>query len=195
MRVGEDQRGRLFTELLYVEFELRPPPAGKDPRSFYLAEYPAFADQIRGMSFSSELNETVHFARSDDETEKRPRTFSRFQLEKSVGRGGMGEVWKAYDPRLDRHVAVKIPRKALPSDEDLHRFIREGRAAAQLRHPNIVPGARSVARRMAPFTSFPTISKAAICGPTWIPPASPIAMRPRFVRPSPGPYITRTTAE
>src|SRR5262245_17968004 len=76
-RVGEDRRGQLFVELLYVEFELRPPPAGEDPQDFYLAKYPAFADQIRVMSFSRELHETVHYAAAE-ETAQRPRSFSRF---------------------------------------------------------------------------------------------------------------------
>jgi eukaryotic-like serine/threonine-protein kinase len=138
-RAPEQQRGRLFQELLYVEFEHRPPPAGKKPREFYLRAYPSFAAELAGMSFEDEGKETLLFRPTERRSAHQPRPFSRFQLEGSLGSGAMGEVWKAYDPRLDRHVAVKFPRSAMVSEEDRHRFLREGRAAAQLRHPNILP--------------------------------------------------------
>ena len=47
-------------------------------------------------------------------------------------------MWKARDKELDRTVAIKIPRQADISAEDQEKFLREARAAAQLRHPNIV---------------------------------------------------------
>ena len=49
-----------------------------------------------------------------------------------VGAGGMGEVWKARDPRVDRFVAIKCLRI-----EDAERFRREARAIAALNHPHI----------------------------------------------------------
>ncbi len=64
----------------------------------------------------------------------------RFDLLEEVGRGGFGTVYKAWDPELARTVAVKVPRAArLVSKEDLDRFFREARLAAQLQHPAIVP--------------------------------------------------------
>ncbi|WP_337173869.1 serine/threonine-protein kinase [Paludisphaera sp.] len=62
----------------------------------------------------------------------------RFQLRDRLGDGGFGEVFLAYDPRLDRDVALKILRQARPNDRVLERFFREARAAARLDHPNIV---------------------------------------------------------
>ena len=47
-------------------------------------------------------------------------------------------VWKARDPQLDRMVAIKFPHKARLDLSETEKFLREARAAAQLRHPNIV---------------------------------------------------------
>jgi WD40 repeat protein/tRNA A-37 threonylcarbamoyl transferase component Bud32 len=68
-----------------------------------------------------------------------PRTFGKFQLLERVGVGGFGTVWRALDVRLNRIVALKIPHPHLiETAEDVARFYREARAAAQLRHPGIV---------------------------------------------------------
>ena len=63
----------------------------------------------------------------------------KYRLERLLGRGGMGEVWAARDPDLDRRVAVKVLSGALThSAEGLARLQREGRAMARLRHPNVI---------------------------------------------------------
>lgn len=62
-----------------------------------------------------------------------------YEIRGSVGRGAMGEVYRAHDPRLNRDVAIKIlSHAALPTSEALARFEREARAVAALNHPNIV---------------------------------------------------------
>jgi WD40 repeat protein len=67
------------------------------------------------------------------------RPLGKFQLLERVGTGAFGAVWKARDTVLDRVVALKIPHTGLlTANEDLERFLREARAAAQLRHPGIV---------------------------------------------------------
>jgi WD40 repeat protein/tRNA A-37 threonylcarbamoyl transferase component Bud32 len=67
------------------------------------------------------------------------RPLGKFQLLERVGLGAFGAVWKARDTELDRIVALKIPHTGLlASEEELERFHREARAAAQLRHPGIV---------------------------------------------------------
>lgn len=67
------------------------------------------------------------------------RYLDNYQLRELLGRGGMAEVWKAYDMRLQRYVAIKLLRADLQTDPDfLSRFVREARVVASLRHPNIV---------------------------------------------------------
>src|SRR5688572_17216830 len=63
----------------------------------------------------------------------------RFQIERTLGAGGMGIVFAAHDPELDRTVAVKLLRgDAWSMGRDRARFLREARAMARLRHPNVV---------------------------------------------------------
>ncbi len=67
------------------------------------------------------------------------RTLGKYQLQERLGRGGMAEVYKAYQPGLDRFVAVKVLHPHLAEAPDfLGRFRREAQAVARLRHPHIV---------------------------------------------------------
>jgi eukaryotic-like serine/threonine-protein kinase len=62
-----------------------------------------------------------------------------YEVESLLGYGGMGEVYRARDRRLNREVAIKVLPKFLSSDPDrLRRFEQEARAAAALNHPNIL---------------------------------------------------------
>jgi eukaryotic-like serine/threonine-protein kinase len=61
-----------------------------------------------------------------------------YRLIEKLGAGGMGEVWKAEDRKLLRHVAIKILPAQLAADAEWkERFLREARTIAQLNHPNI----------------------------------------------------------
>ena len=63
----------------------------------------------------------------------------RYQIIKSIGEGGMANVYLAYDTILDRNVAVKVLRGDLSTDEKfVRRFQREALSASSLNHPNIV---------------------------------------------------------
>jgi tetratricopeptide (TPR) repeat protein len=61
----------------------------------------------------------------------------RFRVVSPLGRGGMGEVWRAHDPRLGRDVALKVLPEWLESPDSVVRFGREARALAALNHPNV----------------------------------------------------------
>ena len=63
-----------------------------------------------------------------------------YQLLEQIGEGGMGSVFKAYHPALDRYVALKIIQPAFREDQTfIGRFQREARLVAKLEHPHIVP--------------------------------------------------------
>src|SRR5947208_3823140 len=63
----------------------------------------------------------------------------KYELQHCLARGGMGEVWKAFDRQLQRHVAMKLLHPDLQATPDfLTRFEREARIIASLHHPNIV---------------------------------------------------------
>ena len=70
---------------------------------------------------------------------KRQKINDRYQIIKSIGEGGMANVYLAYDTILDRNVAVKVLRGDLATDEKfVRRFQREALSASSLSHPNIV---------------------------------------------------------
>ncbi|MDO5678205.1 MAG: protein kinase, partial [Propionibacteriaceae bacterium] len=72
-------------------------------------------------------------------TERGALLGNRYELDQVIGRGGMAEVWRARDIRLERDVAIKRLRVDLASDPTFQaRFRREAQSAAGLNHPNIV---------------------------------------------------------
>jgi len=67
------------------------------------------------------------------------KTVHHYQFLEKLGAGGMGEIWKAQDTRLNRFVAVKVLTSANAGDpERRRRFIQEAQAASALNHPNII---------------------------------------------------------
>ena len=65
------------------------------------------------------------------------RTLDRYQLQQLIGRGGMADVYMAYDTHFERQVAVKVFKR---EDEDLlRRFVREAHMMASLRNPHLIP--------------------------------------------------------
>jgi tetratricopeptide (TPR) repeat protein len=79
------------------------------------------------------------FAGSDDELE-RGTSLGRYLILDRLGSGGMGVVYVAFDPQLDRKVALKVLRSNLGSDQSRFaaRMLREAKAMARLAHPNVI---------------------------------------------------------
>jgi len=99
------------------------------------AEVEEFLDSIAMLE-----NMKQEGAASEKKPQTLPETFGRYQIQRSLGEGGMGAVYLAHDSQLDRKVALKTPK----FDRDLEptlmsRFYREARSAATLQHPNICP--------------------------------------------------------
>jgi hypothetical protein len=81
------------------------------------------------------------FSLADDELQKKPESLgsiAHYELRSRIGVGGFGTIWRAVDTKLDRIVAVKIPRSGQLEPRQELQLINEARAAAQLNHPNIV---------------------------------------------------------
>lgn len=69
-----------------------------------------------------------------------PERIDRYQIRSVLGRGGFGTVFRAWDPKLEREVALKLPHaKYLEVPQMKDRFLREARAVAGLQHPSICP--------------------------------------------------------
>ncbi len=141
-RVAKSAQADLFYELLLVELEYRRNQDERPTEEEYLREFPQFAEPIQAANFRIVKKASATAAGAKDDTVRwsahQPGSrIGHFELLERLGAGGMGEVWKVWDPRLKRPVAIKLPRIDATSEADLHRFVREGQAAAQLRHPHI----------------------------------------------------------
>jgi hypothetical protein len=88
------------------------------------------ADPARHTPFARPLDPAGH--------DPLPRPFGRYTLQRLLGKGGMGRVYLAHDPHLDRLVALKLPTPVAAPDWR-ERFLTEARAAATLTHPNVCP--------------------------------------------------------
>ncbi|HTB15883.1 MAG TPA: serine/threonine-protein kinase [Bryobacteraceae bacterium] len=86
---------------------------------------------------AADLGYTLHY--SGDESGEYPAGFRAgpYQLEKRIGRGGMGSVWLATSPQNGGRVAVKLVKRGMDTTEILRRFRMERQVLASLNHPNI----------------------------------------------------------
>jgi serine/threonine protein kinase len=113
-------------------------------REAILAEHPVFADELR--QFFADRDALERFVQSSANVAaprlpvpSRLRYFGNYELLEEIASGGMGVVYRGRQTSLGRIVAVKMIKSGqLASDEDIRRFQSEARAAANLRHPNIV---------------------------------------------------------
>src|SRR4051812_9604542 len=139
-QAADGQQSKLFYELLLVDLECRRKAGEHATREEYLRSYPNFSSQIEGVNFH--YGDSAFAPESSGQKDPTPPTgpqmgalVDHFQLIQQLGSGAMGEVWKAWDTRLRRAVAIKLPRANLLSEGELRRFLREGQAASQLKHP------------------------------------------------------------
>src|SRR5512142_3392647 len=73
-----------------------------------------------------------NFARGDT-----PPSFGRYRIDTVLGSGGMGIVYRAWDPQLGRPVAIKVVRRSGEDTAGRARLVREAQSLARLSHPNV----------------------------------------------------------
>jgi len=111
----------------------------------YLSLYPELGEKLRELAEAVQMLQAAPFRQAPQDGPTRgesacPLRFGPYRVVRSIGRGGMGEVYEAVEEPLSRRVAVKtIRRSQTTSPSLLLRFDRERRTLARLHHTNIVP--------------------------------------------------------
>lgn len=141
----------LLYHLLLLDVEYRTAAGDRVAAEEYKDRFPTHVDVIDPVLRETHRTtrdagrferETHRFRREtieDDPPEDRPEAIGRFRIVGPLGEGGFGSVYRAYDPELDRTVALKVPRSGHFGAGERKRFLREARSAAGLKHPGIVP--------------------------------------------------------
>lgn len=135
-----EDRKELINELLLIDIEYRRSEGMPISKADYLELFPDLAESIEKVAFEHGLADDGLIGKLSSPLDSLARgtRLAHFVLNELIGSGASGDVWKARDIRLQRSVAVKIPRNRQLSEDEIRRFLREGRASAQLRHTNIV---------------------------------------------------------
>jgi len=134
------ERWQQIKVALYDALEVPP-----ERRSEFLAQACAEDEALRRevesfLALGDQDARTSFLESAGDHSTLSPGTRIRdYEVQSLLGVGGMGEVYRAHDPRLQRDVAIKVLPSVFASDPDrLRRFEQEARAAAALNHPNIL---------------------------------------------------------
>jgi WD40 repeat protein/serine/threonine protein kinase len=112
-------------------------PQGRRTRQTDLSRDPS-GSQYESATQPAETRPLDRPAPAPPKVEPTLGTIGRFVLRQVLGQGTFGRVYRAYDPVLDREIALKVPRFPAGHEELVERFHREARAVARLKHPNIV---------------------------------------------------------
>src|SRR5437016_3796335 len=101
----------------------------------FAQRYPALAGEFRSLAA---MGKVMDRARPELE-ELLPEKLGEFRIVRPLARGGMGDIYEAYDERLRRRVAIKTIRHGCISDDARDRFLREQTVLARLHQSHIVP--------------------------------------------------------
>nr|WP_315848206.1 HDOD domain-containing protein [uncultured Rhodoferax sp.] len=101
------------------------------------------------------MPDPVSFANSRPPVAEAGTTLGRFELRRVLGQGGQSTVWLAFDPRMEREVAIKVMRPAAGSDDQaVSQWLQEARNASRVTHPNIVPVYEADVHGRQPYLVF-----------------------------------------
>jgi serine/threonine-protein kinase len=145
-------------ELIYAEWETRRQLGQEPSPQEWLERFPRWREQLRPVLevealLASTPSEDATAPEQSPATPREPRTGSgdargggdrpgsldHHELYEKIGDGGMGVVYRAWDPELHREVALKLIRsRLLAGPKEVERFYQEARLASRLRHPNII---------------------------------------------------------
>jgi serine/threonine protein kinase len=88
-----------------------------------------------------------------------PTTLGRFELRKILGQGAQSTVWLAFDPRMEREVAIKVMHPSAGSDDaSVGQWLQEARNVGRVKHPNIVPVYEADIQDRQPYLVFEYIA-------------------------------------
>src|SRR5215471_5399444 len=135
--------------------------------------------RIRRHRAPARLGQTEVIRCSKARTMSPQSSIAHYRVIAKIGEGGMGEVWRATDTKLNRDVAIKILPDAFAQDPDrLARFAREAQVLASLNHPNIaaIYGVEDQALVLE-LVEGPTLAERIARGPIPLEEALPIACR------------------
>ncbi|HVX30645.1 MAG TPA: bifunctional serine/threonine-protein kinase/formylglycine-generating enzyme family protein [Nitrolancea sp.] len=135
----DDERSTLLRELIKIELELRRREGEIPECAEYLSRFPADEEAVRD-SLAGDAMQAVPIdnGKNHNADTPAPGRVAHFILIEQVGSGGFGTVWRAWDERLERTVAVKLPRAGNSQNLEVPLLLHEARTAAQLRHDHIV---------------------------------------------------------
>ena len=149
-RIAPQFRGPLLVELIRSDVEHRIKRGDQPSISDYIDRFNAYRAEIKSIDIEPNLTESAHLAwaaslsapgtpaLSPNYVPGGDMRLGHYLLLERVGGGAFGNVWKAQDGRLNRIVAVKIPKPQYATQQGMGSILREGQAAARLKHPNIV---------------------------------------------------------
>jgi len=101
------------------------------------------------------MPDPVSFANSRPPVAEAGTTLGRFELRRVLGQGGQSTVWLAFDPRMEREVAIKVMRPGAGSDDQaVAQWLQEARNASRVTHPNIVPVYEADVQGRQPYLVF-----------------------------------------
>lgn len=133
-KVAEPWQQSLFAELLEIELELAAEVGKRVVAKDYVERFPQFAAIVATRVDPEEV--TIGYDAGSLGSE--PKSLDRYEIRRTLGSGAFGVVYEAYDPQLDRQVALKVPHATITDSNLLRLAIDEAAAAARMDHPGIV---------------------------------------------------------